>query len=570
MVGEGSASDAGKGAAIGAGAGSFFGPIGTGIGAAGGALLGWLFGSGGNGDSKPMVPAGYGWMSPTLGQEGKSDIWGPPEMYMQHGQSMREPVRGPVKHARKLSGEAIGEQRRGLGMLRRRAMGQDSVARQAGKREREATQRQIMATARSGRRGPAASRTALMQTSRAGQMISGKIAEAESKERLAAEKAYYAAASGMRGDALKQQQTEQQWWRMKADWERVKKEVLAKYMALGLQEKEAERRARIDYQKLLAQIYNKHLQHKNEMSQRENKAWMGLISSGIKAIGAYAGAKGSDVRGKANVQKLEASYTDYPMFSSLYMSEPVGSNVVSDVYAKQNLSPLTAPLSTTPTAGTQMATQAVSPIAAPVTGKPPAPVQMQMAQPAAAAPSAPRAQVATPLGTTAQATFAPPPSAAPVQTSQQETENMLDSLTAYSFDYKPGFGPPGRQVGVMAQDLEQSPMGAQMVSDTGPAGTKMVDYSPETFNPVAMASLANLNERVRGLEGDVGAYPDVRGQEEGSLRNALLAGGAELQRPSPVAPQQGVLTPGGGMAATEEKPDIRAVQSMLAQMGGRV
>jgi len=454
MVGGGSGKDVGTGAAVGAGVGSVFGPAGTVIGGGLGALGGWLFGGGDDSDDAPMMPSGYGWMSPVTGGQKSSDIWGPPPLYVQYGTGMQAPVSKPIQHARGLGGEATGEQRMGLGMLRRRASGEDSVARQVGQREREATQRQILSTARSGRRGPAASRTALMQTSQAGQMISGKIAEAETKERLAAEKAYFAAASGMRGDALKQQQAEQQWWGMKADWERVKKEVFAKYLALGLSDKEAERRARMDYQRLIAEIQNKHLQHKDQMSQQENAAWMGLISSGIQSVGAVAAAEsaGSDIRGKTNISKLSGpSYVDLPIAADLYMSEPVGSNmfVSSDISAKQNVAPMTAPLTATPSA-TQMATQPVSPMTAPVTG--PTPARMAMPPTATALPPTPAAPVA-------------------------------------------------------------------------PAMT----------------------------QGRMAAPPISRG-------------GAEMQRPSPVAPQQGALA--GGMA--EEKPDIEALRAMMQQMGGRI
>jgi hypothetical protein len=75
--------------------------------------------------------------------------------------------------------------------------------------------------------------------------------------------------------------------------------------------------------------------------------------------------------------------------------------------------------------------------------------------------------------------------------------HFLDSLTGYKYKYKdPGMG-EGKQVGIMAQDLEKEV--PQMVEDT-PHG-KMVDYSPEKTTGPVLASLADLHERLRRLEG---------------------------------------------------------------------
>lgn len=55
---------------------------------------------------------------------------------------------------------------------------------------------------------------------------------------------------------------------------------------------------------------------------------------------------------------------------------------------------------------------------------------------------------------------------------------MLDQLSAFSYRYKNPDAPgamPGTRLGVMAQDLEKSPLGASFVR-TMPDGTKMVDY----------------------------------------------------------------------------------------------
>jgi hypothetical protein len=75
--------------------------------------------------------------------------------------------------------------------------------------------------------------------------------------------------------------------------------------------------------------------------------------------------------------------------------------------------------------------------------------------------------------------------------------HFLDSLTGYKYKYKDPQMGHGEQVGVMAQDLQKDV--PQMVEDT-PRG-KMVDYSPEKTTGPVLASLADLNERLRRIEG---------------------------------------------------------------------
>lgn len=77
--------------------------------------------------------------------------------------------------------------------------------------------------------------------------------------------------------------------------------------------------------------------------------------------------------------------------------------------------------------------------------------------------------------------------------------DFLDSLTSYKYKYKdPKKYGDGEHVGVMAQDLEKTDAGSQMVSDS-PDG-KVVDYSKA--GPSVMASLADLNERLKRIEGE--------------------------------------------------------------------
>jgi len=80
-----------------------------------------------------------------------------------------------------------------------------------------------------------------------------------------------------------------------------------------------------------------------------------------------------------------------------------------------------------------------------------------------------------------------------IQPASHELQNLLDKLTASKYNYKAGKDlPEGEQVGVMAQDLEKSPLGAQFVEEAED-GTKMVNYG--AMGSTQMAALA---DKVKG------------------------------------------------------------------------
>jgi len=86
-----------------------------------------------------------------------------------------------------------------------------------------------------------------------------------------------------------------------------------------------------------------------------------------------------------------------------------------------------------------------------------------------------------------------------IRAADSQVEGFLDALNAYQYEYKDPQAPgadPGMFVGVMAQDLEKSPMGASFVKDT-PHG-KMVDYGHGLA--AILASQSNLHDRLRQLE----------------------------------------------------------------------
>ncbi len=77
------------------------------------------------------------------------------------------------------------------------------------------------------------------------------------------------------------------------------------------------------------------------------------------------------------------------------------------------------------------------------------------------------------------------------------SSQMLDHVKPVSFNYKPGFGGPERNYGVLAQDLEKSPMGASLVQNDG--GPKKVDVAKATM--ANLSATADLHQRVKALEG---------------------------------------------------------------------
>lgn len=76
-------------------------------------------------------------------------------------------------------------------------------------------------------------------------------------------------------------------------------------------------------------------------------------------------------------------------------------------------------------------------------------------------------------------------------------DSFLEALHSYTYKYKnPEKHGEGTQLGVMAQDLEKTPVGKQMVIDT-PEG-KMVDYG-KGYGAV-LAAMSNLHERLKKIE----------------------------------------------------------------------
>lgn len=82
-----------------------------------------------------------------------------------------------------------------------------------------------------------------------------------------------------------------------------------------------------------------------------------------------------------------------------------------------------------------------------------------------------------------------------IRSGDDSVEEFLNELSAYEYKYKKGDGKD--KLGVMAQDLEKSRLGKQMVFNTKEG--KMVDYG-QGFGAM-MSAIAYLNDKVKKIEG---------------------------------------------------------------------
>jgi hypothetical protein len=84
-----------------------------------------------------------------------------------------------------------------------------------------------------------------------------------------------------------------------------------------------------------------------------------------------------------------------------------------------------------------------------------------------------------------------------VRSGAEDIQSFLDAIAAHKYEYKDKSNGEGERVSPMAQELEKSKMGSDMVIDT-PDG-KMVDYG-KGFGAI-LAAQAELNKRLKKLEG---------------------------------------------------------------------
>lgn len=89
-----------------------------------------------------------------------------------------------------------------------------------------------------------------------------------------------------------------------------------------------------------------------------------------------------------------------------------------------------------------------------------------------------------------------------------ELKGALDSMEPYTFNYKPGMGPPGRHASIMAQDAERNPISSSFVR-RDPQGMRVIDTPLATNFNLAAESLSN--QRLNRIEDRLGLRYGRRG-----------------------------------------------------------
>jgi len=90
--------------------------------------------------------------------------------------------------------------------------------------------------------------------------------------------------------------------------------------------------------------------------------------------------------------------------------------------------------------------------------------------------------------------------------STKDIREMLDKIEAFTYKYKNSEHGEGKQMGVMAQDLEKSKLGKEFVKDTEQG--KVVDYGK--MASTMAASLADISKRLDKVEGKKMAEGGIR------------------------------------------------------------
>ncbi len=91
-----------------------------------------------------------------------------------------------------------------------------------------------------------------------------------------------------------------------------------------------------------------------------------------------------------------------------------------------------------------------------------------------------------------------------VKGGEHEAQKFLDALKSHVYEYKDQYqeqgAPSGQHMSPMAQELEKTVAGKDMVKET-PDGMKMVDYSSPQGYGAILAALGHLNEKLKSIEG---------------------------------------------------------------------
>jgi hypothetical protein len=462
---------------------------------------------------------------------------GPDPWFMSQG-FIESPSATYIEGFRGLLGTSRGTQESAMQKLEQYASGRKSAAREAIKGAIDRAEMRNRAAARAAR-SPAEARAALYAMAGAQQQAARGGATAAMQEQLGAQKAYLAGAGQMRQADIAQYEAGQKERLRQIHGDALIKEIGARYLALGLSDKEAERRARIDFEKMKLAGYEGAKGRQSAMDllkqQQSSNLLNALIGGGFSAAGGLLSAAAfSDERGKKNIYAPScAGAKDIYGQADNFLDEmeeldPYTESMDLDLKPAKHSGPMVnAGWPTVDEPG--MAAPAVdepgmTPEAtkARVEAQGPTTEQRQGQMVASGLMSAGKQiaganQQQDMLGLKIQQAASQKNQADIMRmldsmggqdqyvTSDLNEKNIvefLDNMRAVNFEYKdPAEHGYGERTGVIAQDMEKSKLGAANVVEDE-EGMKHIDISPQKFNPLVLASLANLNKRINALEGE--------------------------------------------------------------------
>jgi hypothetical protein len=459
--------------------------------------------------------------SPIQGDWDKEDVWqpdvknfqsptggaGPDSWFMQQGY-MPTPGTGNIEAQYANLGQSRGLQESALQNLNQYATGQKSAAKEAMAGAMETADVRARAQARAAR-SPAEARAALYSGASAGQTAARSGATAAMQEQLGAQQAYLTGAGQMRQGDVSSYSAAQSERLNQIKGDAMIKDVAAKYMALGLSDKEAERKARIDYEKMKMAGYEgwagRKLAGDLQSDQQEYDFLKSMIGGGTSMMGGLmAGLAASDKDVKKNVYSVAScagakNLTDDP--NNFLEDEAIQKYAPDEEYLDtvkktKEAEPLTKERSKElePIDWNQKGGKYV--------GRGMEKAGEEIASPMKEGVGQKMADAINARNRSATLSMIDDVGEAPVSdVNQKNIKEFMDKTKAVNFEYKhPEKHGRGEFTGIIAQDAEKSRLGRNMVIKDE-EGVRHLNMEPRRFNPMVLAGLANLNNRLRKVEG---------------------------------------------------------------------
>jgi hypothetical protein len=441
--------------------------------------------------------------------------------------------------------EARGDQQTALAMMQARAMGHNSIAQQQATRDMQqaaAAQSSQAASARGPGGLALAQGNAAANTAMAQQGISGQAQINAAQERMMAEQAYFGGASGMRGQDYAGAQTA-----FGAGAQSGQLGLGQQQIGLGYQQAEmgvlgAQTQAQMAHQNMLAQSHAQAQATRAGIAQNNANNDMALFQMGLGAasggMGAAGGAGGggppmySDDRtklaaawdeGRDSAMQHMAKLSSMPPEELKRRAADQGrddsgmawlvSQSKADAWDEGHGAPRLPPTRRTePRAVETLA--AHGPWGLEVEGVPTGSAKV-MARDPGGHPVAPPEQMRAAAPVVVQrperiSVARQEPAAAGLGSffsdERAKTERAKKDMTAalsdmepHSYEYKPGFGKPGRNVGPMAQEMLRNPVTGTAVEEDPETGLLTIDRDKGL--KLALAASGHLADRVAKLEG---------------------------------------------------------------------